>query len=658
MIPASSQFIAANAVLFKEPVYLLKIPRYKRQFSTLAGQISDPTVQIGVQTIDFGGLADEPTPFTLKQELLAGDLIFVFIYYAGTFGVEAIAGVTDTAGNTYTLLYSGPPGDNLTVYVTTSVAFPAGNVISVNGASSGAGFLAGGNFEIYGAVVDGGYSGYHFAAGHGASNISLTAGSTTVGWTESPAWQAALVELAPASAPYGAVTLLFVTAAAAATMPNSLAAAGVAGAATVLAGSLTCDDWIKNIDPLKLAVTDMDGASNLADLTLNVLDWEQLITADLPGITLEGKEAFLKHGYVGLGVGYWITMFRGIVNMLESDNGNTEYKFTISSFNLKKLTTKVYTTGDDGFTTSTKHPRNILGHPLDILVSVLQQAGIALADIDTNKIHFYRDTIFNGLPFQFKLTSAPNAKDFLEQELMKPLGMYLWENNVGQVSINSFYPALSGSGGYTPPTPPVDTIDNDAQAIVPVVAEADLINQIAMKFDDDGNGNQSFQSENIATYNPSVAKYGMTDAYIIESQGMRSSFQGYFIAAFVSRLIFLRYGLKNLVLDPTPLLWNHCRLEPGDIVAYTEPFMPDRKAGVLGVTAQTFEVLDRTWDFMAGVITLKLLALDISKFKQYLITPNSESNYTLASPTDKAKYMFQCNDSDQYSNGDPAHTLG
>jgi hypothetical protein len=57
-------------------------------------------------------------------------------------------------------------------------------------------------------------------------------------------------------------------------------------------------------------------------------------------------------------------------------------------------------------------------------------------------------------------------------------------------------------------------------------------------------------------------------------------------------------------------------------------------------------------------VLLKLLAVDIAIFHPYLITSNSEGSYTAVSGTDQTTFMFQANDSDEYSTGAPANTLG
>jgi hypothetical protein len=416
--------------------------------------------------------------------------------------------------------------------------------------------------------------------------------------------------------------------------------------------------WIVNIDDHSTTVSDLDGGVDLADLTMNVQDALQAITALFPSYVFEGQRATLLMGYAGMTLDQFVPMFTGAISTVSNANGNMEYIFDAASFNATKLTTNIYTTGDDGFAIDSAHPKTINAHPIDILVSALGQCGVPPNSIDTAKLYYYRDTIYNGLSFAFTLTSSPTGKDFIESELMKPLGAYLRETNTGLLTANFFYPALSGNGTYTPPTPPVATLDQTNTADMPLAGEADLIDSVTFRFDDDNTGSSNFLSESVQEYGPSVEKYGLVGSQIIESKGMRSGFQGYLWAEVVSRLLFLRYGSKNLLLTSVPFFWSECLLEPGDIINLTIAQVPNRAGGTLGVTNLTFEVLDRTWQFMSGLIELNLLAIDLSAFKQYLIAPNGEADYAAASSGDKAKYMFLCGANDEYSTGAPANTLG
>jgi hypothetical protein len=639
MISATAPFLAANAVNQKKPTLVLLLRNCKYAFSTaaIAGTpTAYPDLKAGALCgafTDSGGNVIQPlaigaSPTTLivppgATQLQLGINSFLFIYASGSFLVEISTGnttsqVTVNAGDgpwvmtgginaAYTYGNFGDPPTGTCVAATGLIA---GQVIQVSYLSGTVSIDPAGGGVILPFVDADGESADGWWNSYDGYGIGATLGISTI---------------------LGYYPTLY--------MGSQL------------------KPWIVNVDDHSTTVSDLDGGVDLADLTMNVQDTLQAITALFPSYVFEGQRATLLMGYVGMALADFIPMFTGVIATVSDANGNTEYVFDATSFNAQKLTTNIYTTGDDGFAINSTHPKTINAHPIDILVSALGQCGVPPSSIDTAKLYFYRDTIYSGLSFAFTLTSSPTGKDFIESELMKPLGAYLRENNAGLLTANFFYPALSGNANYTPPTPPVATLDQSNTEDMPLAGEADLVNAVTFRFDDDGTGNGNFLAESVQQYGLSVQKYGLVGSQIIESTGMRSGFQGYLWAELISRLIFLRYGLKNLLLTAVPFLWSECLLEPGDIIQLTIAQIPNRTGGTLGVTNLTFEVLSRTWQFMTGLIELDLLAIDLSAFRQYQITPNAEADYTLASSGDKAKYMFLCGTNDEYSNGDPANTL-
>jgi hypothetical protein len=82
--------------------------------------------------------------------------------------------------------------------------------------------------------------------------------------------------------------------------------------------------------------------------------------------------------------------------------------------------------------TDSDHPRTINGNPLDILLSILQtEIAMLSSEINVAKIEQYRDTIFAGMQFVFNITDPPQALDFIQKQLMIPLGGYIWTRRTG-----------------------------------------------------------------------------------------------------------------------------------------------------------------------------------------------------------------------------------
>jgi len=409
--------------------------------------------------------------------------------------------------------------------------------------------------------------------------------------------------------------------------------------------------WIKasSLEDLTTTVSDLDGSADLQEFKFTVLDFQNLLTADFPGFTFEGKAITLKTGMVGMAQVDFATLFTGKIDSVASTDSNNAYLFTCTD-RKQELAKLIFRTGTSGLPTDSKNPRLVNGHPLDILINILEvELGVLSTDIGLAKIISYRDGPYSGIQFTFNITSPPVAKDFIEQELLKPLGAYIWVNNLGQFTINFFYPTtFTALANFNPAN----------LKSIPEAGQADLINQVSVRFDLSADTGK-FLGESIIEDPASVAKYGLFGQRVIESAGLRSSFMGFYLASFLTHLIFLRYGYKTLMFDgKIEAIWSMCLLDPGDFVTVTHSQIPDRLAGIMGITALNFEVMDRTWNFTEGVVTYKFLYINLTAFKQYLITPNNEPNYTAATTLDKGKYMFMDNNSDQYSNGAPGNTLG
>lgn len=425
------------------------------------------------------------------------------------------------------------------------------------------------------------------------------------------------------------------------------------GLAAPLAGQY---QWLVGIDDLATSINDLDGGANQGSLSFTVQDRGGLLTADFPGFVFEGKQVTLKVGLPGLAQADFPVMFTGYIDTVASSNSNLEYTFSCSDTS-GRLSQVVFTAGDDGKPTDSSHPRTLTGHPLDMLLEILlTEVGLDASLVDSTKIQNYRDNVFSGVSFLFSLTQAPAAADFIKNQILKPLGGYLWVNSAGQVTVNFFYP-LNGPVA-------VQTLGPSLWLTIPEAEQTDMVNTVQFQFDapsSGAGGSSSYMALATEEYGPSISLYGQYGEHTIASDGMRSSFQGYFTARLVARMIFMRYGFKNLKFDQNApdALWQACLLEPGDIVAVTHPAVPDRKAGVVGITAKLFEVIDRTLKYNEGLVNVTMLdAGYLSTFGNSLIAPNGEAAYTAASAPDKAKYMFLCDDTGKYSNGDAAHVLG
>jgi hypothetical protein len=412
-------------------------------------------------------------------------------------------------------------------------------------------------------------------------------------------------------------------------------------------------DWIVSMDDCATSISDLNGGASQISFAFTVQDRLGAITADFPGFTFEGKQITLQMGLPGLAQVDFVTLFTGNVDTVASVNANNDYYFTCNDISAV-LSQVIYLNGDSGLPISSTNPKTLLAHPLDLLLNILSvQVGLAGGFIDTTKIQAYRDGIFSGLQFQFKLTSSVAAADFIKAQLLKPLGGYLWVNSLGQVTVNFFSPLTVPAA--------IATLGPNVWVNIPEAEQLDIINTVQFQFDkDDSSANSSgnYLAVDTEIYGPSITKYGTQfGEQVIQADGIRSGFQGFFTARMVSRMIFGRYGLKNLKFDQSApdSIWQTCLLEPGDIVAVTHPQIPDRVAGVVGITGKLFEIMNRSFLFSTGRMNLTMIdASYLSVFGLFKIAPNGTADYTAGSNT----FMYLCDNTDKYTNGDAGHILG
>jgi hypothetical protein len=409
--------------------------------------------------------------------------------------------------------------------------------------------------------------------------------------------------------------------------------------------------WIVEIADHSLTVDDLEGSSELGDLAVTVLDFQRLITADMVATIFEGRIVTLKVGLDGLAYEDFCTLYTGKIHDVPASDDNNCWVFTAKDKRID-LQQPIWQTGDDGEATSSEHPKTLNGHPLDLLETALDQCGMTTDDYDQDTLHAYRDEIFVGMNFEFNLTTAPEAKEFIEKQILKVLGGYQWCDSAGKLRFTFFVPLPASL-----PDPVEITPDNSQ---LPQLSFSDLQNVVTVrmdKSDDSGTSSGGFLTEHVEPDTDSITKFNQQGQVIIESDGLRSAFQGVAIAQQTAAAIFARYGNKNPQFDPVVCFWELCRLEPGDAVSVTNPLVPDRDNGVMGIENKIMQVLNRVWQFGPCLVQYKLIdgsalttggGFSGSAFK---IAPNSEADWTAASDADKAKYMFIAGTDGRYSDG-------
>lgn len=460
---------------------------------------------------------------------------------------------------------------------------------------------------------------------------------------------------------------------------NARAAAGVGGSApfivlytiagysrifsTAPVGQSNIFPWIShgNAGSLAMSVNDLEGSNNTSDVSFTVVDWNNQLTSDLQaGAQLLGKTCTIQIGFPGLPLAQYITLMTLVVDHIDLANQNTAYKFTLRDNSLL-LQQFAFQIGDDGFPTNNNHPATILNTPMAILQQAAIQSGLPAANINTAAIAKLNTSVYFGMTQFFTVTYPPRAKDFIEAEILKPLGAYWFWNNLGQLTPYSMLPFAL----------PVPALALDATLIsfaTPPVPQrsTDYTSIVIYKMDGDSNG-QNYTTILVGEYAPAVNLYGISQSRIIQSRGLRSSVGGARIAHLSMNNIFRRYGFKPMTLKIRCFL-PAMLVEIGDKVTISHAKIPNgmflpqfRLPGRTGITGTLWEIKGKTVHFDDATVELDLLDVSWQVANPlFQIAPDGTGTYV---PNKSTPYMFYSSSAPigsivaNYSNGDPARLL-
>jgi len=407
--------------------------------------------------------------------------------------------------------------------------------------------------------------------------------------------------------------------------------------------------WIKEesgVGDMSQRVQELEGNSTLSDLVITIIDRGDLITADLAANVLEGKTATLKVGFKGMRQSDFVTFATMVVDSVAEGETPCDYAICCKEFS-RKVKKVIYRTGDSGRPTSNNDPKTLTGNPMTLLLDILQtECGLPALYINTAAITALRDGLFAGMRMKFQLTKAPEAKAFLDAEIFKALGGYAFQDALGRFTPVFWIPTVAPVSALTLTREDIEGIGK--------VSQAELKNVLSYRFDD---AEDKFQSE-LTEVGATSAIYGIEGQHIIESRGMRSYWQAWGYARLLARVLFLRYGAKNLVYD-LESRWRAAVLEPGDYARITHAKVRDRVGGVRGITNRLAQVLEITRKFSSGKVGLKLLDVGwLDALGPYQVAPDATPDWVAASPAEKAALMFVCDDAmGEYSDGTPGHEV-
>ena len=259
--------------------------------------------------------------------------------------------------------------------------------------------------------------------------------------------------------------------------------------------------------------------------------------------------------------------------------------------------------------------------------------------LDVTGITALRDAMFSGDWFEFKVTSPQQARSWLEDQILKPLGLVMVVTASGQLTLK----AMKNPANQTP----VQGFTQGNILGVPEVRLAPVINALAYRLDADDTATNT----SARTYNTTVTLLQQTSYNLfrylynhqVEAAGLRTGRGGTLRAFLLGDQLFRRYGFATPVYQIVTQL-GALQPELKDWVSLTHPLVPDYIGGGRGVTNIPCEIIGRSPDYANGQVRFTLLDMRrASTTSPYDIVPSASMvlpPYTQATEDEQEAYFF------------------
>jgi hypothetical protein len=440
------------------------------------------------------------------------------------------------------------------------------------------------------------------------------------------------------------------------------------------------------------AVDELNGSSSVSRLSIDSIDPNGTVKNLIAQSNFIGQVCNLSIGFAGIALSSFVTVE---TRQVSESGWAVDGKITISSEDVQRFIAngQIWLNGGpsawipgqaappqpvgplfvgaNAHPVSNQNPRYMQGNPLDIyLVAMQNELGIGQAAglpkskwqlyqpgvtpnklinpnpyIDVPQVLNLQSGIFSGDWFEFTITSPHDAKQWLEDEILKPLGLYHIVRANGLLSLKPM--KSNGLGVNSSGASPV-ALFNDKNIIgLPEIQRWPVINYLTLRFNDQyqtgvTQAAQKWAAEVTYQQTTSIAQYKQFYKHQIEAQGLRLERGGLLRGGLIADRVFRRHAFATPKYKVKTML-STLTVEVGDYVYLTHRLMPDLQTGLVGLNGVVCEVVDRKPNYAQGYMEFEVMDTRfMSLTKPYQVAPLASSipAWQYATPAQRQQYMF------------------
>jgi hypothetical protein len=267
--------------------------------------------------------------------------------------------------------------------------------------------------------------------------------------------------------------------------------------------------------------------------------------------------------------------------------------------------------------------------------------------LDVPGVLALRDSQFLGERMEFTLTRAVTGKSWLDDQILKPLGLFWIAGADGRLRLKSM---------KQPYTTAPFAVTADHIVGIPEITRLPVINFITVRSQVSNAGRETsarqYNFDQTYVQQTSINRYRQQFTGQIESDGLRSGIGAGARSFLTVNRTFNRHAFGTATYKFTAL-FRTMVLELGDFILLTYAALADLYTGAMGVSGVLCEVSDRQPDYANGKMTYTVL--DTRWFNLpasvYKVPATSVPAWAGASGAQKSAYVFMTSDSGTMSDG-------
>lgn len=249
--------------------------------------------------------------------------------------------------------------------------------------------------------------------------------------------------------------------------------------------------------------------------------------------------------------------------------------------------------------------------------------GLKPSQVDIERFEYVNATFTSNISnYEFYLKDTVNAKEFINEQLFLPTGLFSIPRK-GRVSVGFTAPPLFSDGTKTLD---VDTVKKASSLVVNRSITKNFYNAIVYRFNEDSVEDKSLSGKIVLSNDSTNRINAPTKAFTITAKGLRPSAETSQLIDRISARFLSRYEFAAESMDVEVPFSTGWTVEVGDSIIFGDDKLKvsDSTTGTRNFKPRLFEILNKSLNWKTGQVKLTIIDANYSQGLRYAVwSPSS-----------------------------------